>query len=90
MYQSEAECRRQTINRIHRIQGQLTALEKNVAASQPCEEVVTQARAIEKAMASLISHVFQGYLDNQAKAQMESDSDQVAQDIGRIFALINR
>ena len=90
MYQSEEECRRQTINRIHRIQGQLAALEKNVAANDPCEAVVVQARAIEKAMASLISHVFQGYLDHQAKDQMELNAAEASQEIARIFGLINR
>ena len=88
--ESKADRRKKTINRIHRIQGQLTALERQIAADHTCEDLVIQARAIEKATASLITHMVQGYLQHQAKETMMQDPEQAVTEIGRVFQLINQ
>jgi DNA-binding FrmR family transcriptional regulator len=86
----KSERKKQTVYRIHRIQGQLTALEQSIEADLSCEELVIQARAIEKAVSSLITHMFEGYLLHQMKAMMQDNTDQAIQEISRIFKLINR
>lgn len=88
--QTRAERRKQTVNRVHRIQGQLAALERDIQSDHTCEQLVTQASAIEKAMSSLILHMMEGYLEHQAKPLLEADPDQALQDIKRLFELITR
>lgn len=79
-----------TLHRLRRIQGQLAALERMVEADEgTCEARVVQARAAEKAMTSLISHMVECYLVNTARKGMDSDPDQTTQDIVRIVDLLN-
>jgi DNA-binding FrmR family transcriptional regulator len=86
----KSERRKQTIHRIHRIQGQLTALEQSIEADLACENLIIQARAVEKAVSSLITHMFEGFLLHQMKDIMKNDSDQAVEEISRIFKLINK
>jgi DNA-binding FrmR family transcriptional regulator len=88
--QTRDERRKQTVNRVHRIQGQLAALERDIQSEHTCEQLVTQASAIEKAMSSLILHMMEGYLEHQARPLLESDPDQALQEIKRLFELITR
>ena len=84
------EFNRQTLHRIHRIQGQLAALERLIAADEgTCEARVIQARAIEKGMTSLITHLVECYLVNTARFEMAQDPDQTTQELVRIFDLLN-
>jgi DNA-binding FrmR family transcriptional regulator len=79
-----------TLHRLRRIQGQLAALERMIEADEgTCEERVIQARAVEKAMTSLISHMVECYLVNTARQGMDSDPEQTTQDIIRIVDLLN-
>ena len=87
----KCEYNKKTLNRIHRIQGQLTALEAVIAADEgTCEERVVQARAIEKAMTNLISHMVECYLVNTARDEIKADPDNAVYEISRIFDLLNR
>lgn len=90
MAETKAERRKKTIHRLHRIQGQLAALEKSIQADDPCRDLVIQARAIEKATASLISHMFGGYLLHQAKDVVQTDLDQAIDEISNLFKLVNQ
>jgi DNA-binding FrmR family transcriptional regulator len=86
----KCEYNTKTLHRLRRIQGQLAALERLVEADEgTCEERVIQARAIEKAMTSLITHMVECYLVNTARYTMESDPDGTTQDLTRIFDLLN-
>jgi DNA-binding FrmR family transcriptional regulator len=89
---TELKCEydKKTLHRIHRIQGQLAALEAKVAADEgTCQERVIQGRAIEKAVTSLISHMVECYLINTARDEMATDPDSAVQEIARIFELLN-
>jgi DNA-binding FrmR family transcriptional regulator len=90
MNETKEERRKKTINRIHRIQGQLAALEQSIQANKPCKDLVIQARTVEKATASLISHMFEGFLLHQYKDIMHTDRDQAIQEISGLFKLINQ
>jgi DNA-binding FrmR family transcriptional regulator len=86
----KCEYNRKTLHRIHRIQGQLAALERMIEADAgTCEERVIQARAVEKGMTSLITHLVECYLVNTARFDMERDPDKTTQDLKRIFDLLN-
>jgi DNA-binding FrmR family transcriptional regulator len=81
---------RKTINRIRRIQGQLSALEAMIASDQgSCEERVLRARTIEKGMSSLINHLFDCYIENTLAQEMGADPQSALSDMQRILKLIN-
>lgn len=87
----KCEYNKKTLHRIHRIQGQLNALEAKVAVDEgTCEDRVIHARAIEKAMTSLITHMVECYLVNTARYEMSNAPDQTTTDIARIFDLLNK
>lgn len=84
------EYNQQTLNRIRRIQGQLAGLERMIAADGgSCEERVIRARAVEKGMTSLITHLVECYLTNTARFEMAEDPDKAVHDLARIFDLLN-
>lgn len=89
-HETRTERRKKTLHRIHRIQGQLAALERDIDTDAECEALVIQASAVEKAVHSLILHMMDGYLDHQVKPLLEQDRDQALQDIKRLFELISR
>ncbi|MBI5670079.1 MAG: metal-sensing transcriptional repressor [Chloroflexi bacterium] len=87
---SKCEYNTKTLHRIHRIQGQLAALEKMIEADEgSCEERVIRARTVEKGVASLITHLVECYLVNTARHEMAHNPDQTTQDLVRIFDLLN-
>lgn len=86
----KCEYNTKTLHRIHRIQGQLAALERLIEADEgTCEERVIRARTVEKGVTSLITHLVECYLVNTARQQMEHDPEGTTQDIARIFDLLN-
>ncbi len=90
MNETKEERHKKTINRIHRIQGQLAALEQSIQTDKSCKDLVIQARTVEKATASLISHMFEGFLRYQYKDIMQTDQDQAIEEISNLFKLINK
>ena len=81
---------RHTINRIKRIQGQLTALQATIEADDgSCEDRVLRARTIEKGVTSLINHLFNCYIENTMQYDMQRDPELAMQDIQKILKLIN-
>lgn len=87
----KCEYNKKTLNRIHRIQGQMNALEALIAKDEgTCEERVVQARAIEKGMTNLISHMVECYLVNTARDEIQADPENAVYEISRIFDLLNR
>ena len=81
---------RKTVNRLRRIQGQLSALEDMIIADQgSCEERVLRARTIEKGMSSLINHLFDCYIENTLQGELADDPAAAAADLQKILKLIN-
>ncbi|MCY4062341.1 MAG: metal-sensing transcriptional repressor [Chloroflexi bacterium] len=81
---------RKTINRIRRIQGQLSALEAMISADDgSCEDRVLRARTIEKGMSSLINHLFDCYIENTLGQDLGADPQAALSDMQRILKLIN-
>jgi DNA-binding FrmR family transcriptional regulator len=68
----------------------MALLGQSIEADKSCEQLVIQARAIEKAIASLITHMFEGFLLPQIRDSMQEEPDQAVQDIRRIFELTNK
>lgn len=88
--QIETEHRTKTNHRIHRLLGQLEALERSIQVDVPCEDAVLQARTIEKGVSSLITYIVAGYLEFRAKRLLQEEFDDTVQQITRIVQLLNR
>lgn len=86
--EKRAERQKRTINRIHRIQGQLAALERAIEEDKQCEDRVIQALAIEKAVSSLTNHMLEGYIEHQARPRIQIDPDATLDEIKRLFKLL--
>ncbi|GAB5494331.1 MAG: hypothetical protein Phog2KO_45460 [Phototrophicaceae bacterium] len=82
--------RKKTLNRINRIQGQLTALKTAIEADTECEQLVIQAHSVEKAMKSLIIHMVGGYFEHQAKDLIQDNPDEALEALQRLFELSHR
>lgn len=78
------------LHRIHRIQGQLTALERDVRLDRDCEYLLTQAIAIEKAVGSLSLHLMEGYLDDRVTPMLQQEPAQAVRAVKRLFELVTR
>lgn len=86
----KCEYNEKTLHRIHRIQGQLASLEQMIERDEgSCEERVIRARAVEKGMTSLITHLVECYLVNTARYEMQTEPDKTTQELARIFDLLN-
>jgi DNA-binding FrmR family transcriptional regulator len=86
----KCEYNTKTLHRIHRIQGQLASLEQMIERDDgTCEDRVIRARAVEKGMTSLITHLVECYLVNTAQHEMQSDPEKTTQELARIFDLLN-
>lgn len=86
----KCEYNQKSLHRIHRIQGQLAALEKLIEQDEgTCEERVIRARTIEKGVTSLITQLVECYLVNTAKHKMTEDPETTTEELIRIFDLIN-
>lgn len=81
---------KEALHRIHRIQGQLAVLERQIEADEACEHLVIQTRAIEKAAASLIVHIFEDHLECQTRHLLEQDAEKALQEIKRLCKLVCR
>jgi DNA-binding FrmR family transcriptional regulator len=86
----DATCREKALHRLHRIQGQLVALERAIEDDQPCEPLVIQARAAEKALTSLIVLLLHHHLETRIPDLLLTDSEQALREMRRLLELVNR
>lgn len=85
---SSLERQKQMLHRIHRIQGQVTALERRISDEKSCEALVIHARAIERATASLITFMICCHLEEQLQESMQDGSHSALREIERLLTLI--
>lgn len=78
------------IQRLHRIQGQLKALERSVAEGNTCEKLVTQAYTVEKALSSFIMQVLDDYFDCHINILLDENPEEAKVEIRQLFKLVNR
>lgn len=86
----DEEHHKKVIHRIHRIQGQLNALERSIVQNLSCEETVIQSSAVEKAVSSLIECLVSDFLDCQIRDLMKENPDEAIKQVKRILQLSHR
>lgn len=90
MSETVQDDRKQLLQRLHRIQGQIASLEQTVAADSACEDIVIRAYTIEKALASFIMQVLDNYFDCHINTLLEEEPEATKEEIRRLFQLVNR
>lgn len=80
--------RKKMIHRIHRIQGQMAALERNITDDAPCDELVIEARAVERAVASLTNFMICCHLVQESPDSMRDEA--AFQHIQRLLNMTRR
>ena len=81
---------KKTLNRIRRIKGQLSALERLIEEDEgTCEDRVLRARTVEKGMTSLITHLVDCYVENTVQYEMQSNPEGAVADLQKILKLMN-
>ena len=78
------------IQRLHRIQGQLTALEEAVGAGNGCEDIVIRAYTVEKALSSFIMRVIDDHFDCHIESLLAEEPQVARTEIRRLLQLVNR
>ncbi|MAU12392.1 MAG: hypothetical protein CL607_21390 [Anaerolineaceae bacterium] len=78
---------KRSIQRLNRIQGQITALKAAIDQDQDCESLIIQTRAIEKAVSSLIAHIVENHVDYCMSSVCENETDTAISSFKRLIKL---
>jgi len=86
----KTEFKRQAVNRLHRLQGQLQGMEKMLADGRYCPEILTQSSAIQKSLAGFNQLIMENHLREHIVHQMKGKKDEQAiVELMRIYKLSN-
>ena len=83
--------RKSAVNRLKRIAGQISGLERMVAADKYCIHIIHQSLAVKKALSSFEDFVLENHLATHAVEQIKSGKKTKAiQEILEIYKLSKR
>lgn len=86
-----ADIKRQVLNRLRRIEGQVRGLQKLVTADTYCIDVITQTSAVKQALSSVEDAMLENHLSTHAIEQMKSGKEKKAIDeVLKVYRLAQR
>lgn len=74
------EIKKQTINRLKRIEGQIRGLQKMVDDEKYCVDIITQSSAIKEALTSVEGLLLENHLSTHVAEQMKGGKIKKATD----------
>lgn len=77
------------INRIHRIKGQLSGIEKMIEEDCYCNDVLIQTAAVEKSMKSLANFILESHLYRCVSDDLEKGNLDVIDELISLFKRFN-
>ena len=77
-------------NRINRISGQLTAINKMVQNDKYCNDILIQLSAIENSVKSLSNHILENHIYSCVADDLEKGNMDVIDELIRLFKKFNR
>ena len=77
-------------NRINRISGQLTAINKMVQNDEYCNDILIQLSAIENSVKSLSNHILENHIYSCVADDLEKGNMEVIDELVRLFKKFNR
>ena len=82
------EIKKQVINRLKRIEGQVRGLQKMVEAETYCIDVITQSNAVKKALASVEDLMLKNHLITHVAHQMKNGhTEKATEEIRKVYKL---
>ncbi len=82
------EIKKQVLNRLHRIEGQVRGLEQMIERDEYCIDILTQSNAIKKALTSVDDILLTNHLTTHVIEQMKSGKeDKAVEEITKVYKL---
>ena len=83
--------KRQVVNRIKKIAGQISSLHKMIDEEKYCVDVITQSSAIRNALSSVENLMLENHLSEHVVRQMKSNQEKKAVDeVIKVFKLAKK
>ncbi|MDP3989374.1 MAG: metal-sensitive transcriptional regulator [bacterium] len=84
----KAEIKKQTQNRLKRIEGQVRGLQKMIDGEEYCIDIITQSSAIRSALGAVEDLLLENHLEQHVVAQMKGNQEKRA--LEEIMAVFKR
>jgi CsoR family transcriptional regulator, copper-sensing transcriptional repressor len=82
------EIKKQAINRLRRIEGQVRGLQKMIEEELYCIDIMTQSNAIKKALGGVEDLMLKNHLSTHVVHQMKhGQSDRAVEEIRKVYKL---
>ena len=78
------------VNRINRISGQLTAINKMVQNDEYCNDILTQLYAIENSVKSLSNHILENHIYSCVADELEKGNLEIIDELVGLFKKFNK
>lgn len=86
---SEAE-KKIIINRVNRISGQLSAINKMVQNDEYCNDILIQLSAIENSVKSLSNHILENHIYSCVSNELEKGNLEIIDELISLFKRFNK
>lgn len=77
----EAETKKKLVNRLNRIEGQISGIARMIEEDQYCDDVLTQISAVRSALGSVAEMLFKAHLNTCILEQIRSGSDEIMDEL---------
>jgi DNA-binding FrmR family transcriptional regulator len=82
------EAKKQVLNRLNRIEGQVRGLKKMIEEDTYCVDVITQTSAVKRALSGVEDQLLESHLGTCVIGQMKKgQEDKAAKEILKIYSL---
>ncbi|MEX0877718.1 MAG: metal-sensitive transcriptional regulator [Candidatus Spechtbacterales bacterium] len=82
------EIKKQTINRLKRIEGQVRGLQKMVEDEKYCVDIITQSSAVKEALSGVEALLLENHLSTHVAEQMKSgQSKKATEEVLKVYKL---
>jgi CsoR family transcriptional regulator, copper-sensing transcriptional repressor len=84
----KSEAKKQTLNRLNRIEGQIRGLKKMIEEDTYCVDVITQTSAVKRALSGVEDQLLESHLATCVVGQMKKGQhDKATREILKVYAL---
>lgn len=84
----KTEAKKQVLNRLNRIEGQIRGLKKMVEEDTYCVDVITQTSAVKRALSGVEDQLLESHLGTCVIGQMKKgQEDKATKEILKIYSL---
>lgn len=78
------------INRLNRINGQITGIKKMIDNDAYCNDVLIQLKAVDNSVQSLSNHILENHLYTCVVRDLENGDDEILDELISLFKRFNK